>query len=360
MFIFYSVYHWVCQVPIRCQDVTVHLSMQEGEYIEEHRGLYKDVMMENHRPLTSLDGPSNRATPERCPHPLYSQDCTKENHRIPQEDKGEHLSDMKAEDIEGEEETYVTDMKAEDIEGEETYVTVMKAEDIEGEEETYVWRDQKCKEEEIPTGISTDGGTSRNSLEGDLILSADSKIEDNTTQDSPGDIPITLTIHPVPHSADTLISADTSDPSNRDDYSSNTSDFVTHHAAHTCDKIFPCSECGKSFARKSKLVIHQRSHTGERPFPCSECRKCFLCKSDLVRHYRNHTGEKPFPCSECGKSFVLKGQLVKHQKIHTGEKPFPCSECGNVFCINQNLLYIRDVTQARNRFHALSVGIVLH
>ncbi|XP_063805177.1 oocyte zinc finger protein XlCOF29-like [Pseudophryne corroboree] len=48
------------------------LTGEEEDYIEEHRGLYKDVMMENHQPLTSLDGPSNRDTPERCPRPLYS------------------------------------------------------------------------------------------------------------------------------------------------------------------------------------------------------------------------------------------------------------------------------------------------
>ncbi|XP_069606069.1 oocyte zinc finger protein XlCOF22-like isoform X2 [Ranitomeya imitator] len=321
------------EVPIRCQDVTVYFSMEEWEYLEAHKYVYKDVVMDVPQPLTSSDLSSKRTTPERCPHPLLPLDCKQEDPNFPQD----HQYLFGGEDL--------------------THINTT---------ETYVRSDEWCKEE-IPTydypdyctRISEGTLTSSNFKSDDLEITQDT-IEVNVIAP---DIPSSL------HSKDLSsyhlkhVLSSGSLPSTKENQSHNIrikklidskgkkqfsysehgnsfleKTFLKHEKIHTTENSFSCSECGKCFNQKSELVKHQITHTGEKPFSCSECGKCFNQKSDLVNHHRTHTGEKPFCCSECGKCFNRKWNLVIHQRNHTGEKPFSCSECGN--CFNQKVLLV--------------------
>ena len=84
----------------------------------------------------------------------------------------------------------------------------------------------------------------------------------------------------------------------------------------TGKSAFKCQECGKTFARNSKLKRHVDATHGGMKHKCQQCPKEYNQIDNLKTHVKiTHEGRR-FPCNQCSATFVRKRDLDSHIRKH--------------------------------------------
>ncbi|XP_073540579.1 uncharacterized protein [Phyllobates terribilis] len=322
------------EVPVRCQDVTVYFSMEEWEYIEGHKDLYKNIIIESNQNITSPDESNKRNISEKRSSPLHPEDSAHEDHGISQIVQFDAITDLTKSQhdiIRSEHKTPITGQILGSINPLLTIAPSQRRERtlaenendlgskvVDGAQEKCAEDIDQCEKEDSTSHISPDKLSGMNSSEEQIIISSDYETDDNDLKDfSAGENPIIPNIFPIFPNLDL-----SSNPFDQRLRFLNFPTFIPHHHPFKPFKTFPCPKCNKCFNWNAELIRHLRSHTGEKPYSCPECGKCFARKSTLFRHQKSHSdlglspdllqaGQEEIACSDA--------QIFEQPRSHKGE-----------------------------------------